>query len=114
MTINMILGIAVIIALAAMCVILVCLYLKDKTKDEIRVDVYKLILKAEKEFLYGQNKQKFEYVVQLARSFLPAPLQAIISAPVLQSLFEKLIQEIFYEIKDVMDDGKINGSSKEA
>ncbi len=113
MTINMILSIAIMIALVAACVVLVCLYLKDKTKDEIRTDVYQLILKAEEEFLYGQNTQKFDYVVQLARSLLPVPLQAIITAPILQTLFKKLIQEIFDEIKDVMDDGKRNRSVKE-
>lgn len=113
MTINTIIGIAAIVALLAICIVLACLYLKDKTKDEIRIDVYKLILKAEESFLYGQNTQKFDYVVQLARSLLPAPVQVIITVPVLQTIFKKLIQEIFDEIKDVMDDGKRNCSVKE-
>lgn len=113
MTINTIIGIAAIIALLAGCVVLVCLYIKHRTKEEIRTDVYKLILEAEKAFLYGQNTQKFEHVVQLARSLLPTPVQAIITAPVLQAIFRKLIQEIFDEIKDVMDDGKRNDSVKE-
>lgn len=112
MTINTILSIAVMVALVAACVILTCLYFKDKTKDEIRTDVYQLILQAEHQFFYGQNTQKFDYVVQLARSLLPAPVQVIVTAPLLEALFRKIIQELFNEIKDVMDDGKRNGSSK--
>lgn len=112
MTINMILSIAIMIALIAACVILTCLYLKDKTKDEIRTDVYQLILKAEEKFLYGQNTQKFEYVVQLARSLLPVTVQAIVTAPLLETIFKKIIQELFNEIKDVMDDGIRNKSVK--
>lgn len=112
MTINTIIGIAVIVALLAICIVLACLYFKDKTKDEIRTDVYKLICEAEDEFLYGQNTQKFDYVVQLARSLLPAPVQLIVTAPLLETIFKKLIQELFNEIKDVMDDGIRNKSVK--
>ena len=110
MTINTILSIAVVIALVIACVILTCLYFKDKTKDEIRKDVYQLILKAEHQFIYGCNKQKFDYVVQLARSLLPMSVQAIITVPFLETIFRKIIQELFNEIKDVMDDGKRNKS----
>lgn len=110
MTINMILSIAIMIALIAACVILTCLYFKDKTKDEIRTDVYQFILQAEHQFFYGQNTQKFDYVVQLARSLLPLPVQAIVTAPFLESIFRKIIQELFNEIKDVMDDGIRNKS----
>lgn len=113
MTINTIIGIAVFFILFALCVVLVCLYLKNKTKDEIREDVYDLIFKAEDAFLYGQNTQKFEHVVQLARSLLPARVQAIITLPILQTIFKKLIQALFDEIKGVMDRKKRNGSVKE-
>lgn len=113
MVIETVIGIAAVVMLLALSVVVVGLYLKGKTKDDIRKDVYQLILEAEDEFLYGQNTQKFEHVVQLARSLLPAPVQTIITAPMLQALFKKLIQELFDEIKDVMDDGKRNGSVKE-
>lgn len=113
MVIETVIGIAAVVMLLALSVVVVGLYLKGKTKDDIRKDVYQLILEAEDEFLYGQNTQKFEHVVQLARSLLPAPVQIIITAPMLQALFKKLIQELFDEIKDVMDDGKRNGSVKE-
>ncbi|MBP3676796.1 MAG: hypothetical protein J6I97_00470 [Agathobacter sp.] len=113
MTINTIIGIAAIVALLAICIVLACLYLRGKTKDEIRADVYDLCQKAEKRFKSGQGAQKFAYVVQLARSLLPKRVQAFVTVPVLQALFEKLIQELFDEIKDYLDDGKVNGSVKE-
>ena len=113
MTINTIIGIAAIVALFAICIVLTCLYLRGKTKDESRADVYELCQKAEKRFESGQGAQKFTYVVQLARSLLPKSVQAFVTVPILQALFEKLIQELFDEIKDYLDDGKVNGSVKE-
>ena len=113
MTINTIIGIAVFVILFALCIVLACLYLKNKTKDEIRTDVYKLILEAEDAFLYGQNTQKFEHVVQLARSLLPAKVQAFVTVPILMTFFKKIIQALFDEIKEVMDRQKRNDSAKE-
>ena len=110
MTINTIIGIAAIVALLAMTIVLACLYLKGKTKDDIRKDVYELFRKAERKFEHGENVQKFTYVVQLARSLLPAWVQAFVTVPVLEELFKKLIQELFDEIGDWLDDGKVNGS----
>lgn len=113
MTINTIIGIAVFVILFALCVVLAYLYLKNKTKDEIRADVYELCQKAEQIYKHGENKQKFTYVVQLARSLLPKSIQAFVTVPMLETLFENLIQELFEEIKDYLDDGKVNGSVKE-
>lgn len=51
-------------------------YIRDKTIDEIRVDVYHLFLKAEHEFKKsGSGKQKMKYVVSQARKLLPSWLQ---------------------------------------
>lgn len=113
MTIDTIIGIAVFVILFALCVVLTCLYLKNKTKDEIRTDVYNLILEAEDAFLYGQNTQKFEHVVQLARSLLPAKVQAFVTVPVLMAVFKRIIQSLFNEIKEVMDRQKRKESVKE-
>jgi len=113
MAIETIIGIAAVVMLLALSVVMIGLYLKGKTKDDIRKDVYEFCQKAEYKFKHGENKQKFTYVVQLARSLLPAPVQVIITVPLLETLFEKLIQELFEEIKDYLDDGKRNGSVKE-
>ena len=113
MTIETMIGIAVIVALLASCMVLGFLYLKDKTKEEIRTDVYKLFLEAEHRFEHGENIQKFEYVVQLARSLLPTWAQVIITEPFLEAVFRKIIQKWFEEVKDLLDDGKRNSSFRE-
>lgn len=113
MTIETIIGIAIIAAMTASCIALFCLYLKDKTKEEIRGDVYKLFLEAEHKFEQGENIRKFEYVVGLARTLLPTWAQVIITESFLESVFRKIIQKWFEEVKDLLDDGKRNGSSKE-
>ncbi len=84
-------------------------YLKDKTLEQIRGDVYQLVLKAEHMYQESSTgKQKMKWVVSQARKLLPGWLQAIITDEVLQ----KVIQVWFDEIKDLLDDGKVNGSQK--
>lgn len=84
-------------------------YLKDKTLEQIRGDVYQLVLKAEHMYQESSTgKQKMKWVVSQARKLLPGWLQAIITDEVLQ----KIVQVWFDEIKDLLDDGKVNGSQK--
>lgn len=85
-------------------------YLKMKGLDGIRKDVYKLFLKAE--HMYTQNgsgKQKMKWVISQARGLLPKWLQVIMSEDALL----KIIDVWFCGVKDLLDDGKINGSQKE-
>lgn len=82
-------------------------YFKNRTLEQVREDVYQLILKAEHTYKESSSgKQKMKWVVQQARKLLPGWLQAVISDTALQ----KLIQVWFNEIKDLLDDGKVNGS----
>lgn len=82
-------------------------YLKEKTLDQIRGDVYQLVLKAEHLWREsGEGKQKMKWVVQQARKLLPDWLYAVTS----DEMLEKIIQVWFDEIKDLLDDGKVNGS----
>lgn len=84
-------------------------YLKGRTLEQIRGDVYQLVLKAE--HMYRESaagKQKMKWVVQQARKLLPGWLQAAIS----EEALEKIIQVWFDEVKDLLDDGKVNGSQK--
>ena len=84
-------------------------YLKNRTLDEIRGDVYQLVLKAEHTYrLSSSGKQKMKWVVSQARKLLPGWMQLIISEEMLQ----KIIQVWFDEVKDLLDDGKMNGSQK--
>lgn len=84
-------------------------YLKNRTLDEIRGDVYQLVLRAEHTYrVSSSGKQKMKWVVSQARKLLPGWLQIIISEEMLQ----KIIQVWFDEVKDLLDDGKMNGSQK--
>lgn len=84
-------------------------YLRDRTIEQIRGDVYQLVLKAEHTYKESSSgKQKMKWVVSQARKLLPGWMQVIVTDEVLQ----KIIQVWFDEIKDLLDDGKVNGSQK--
>lgn len=84
-------------------------YLKNRTLDEIRGDVYQLVLRAEHTYrVSSSGKQKMKWVVSQARKLLPGWIQIIIS----EEMLEKIIQVWFDEVKDLLDDGKMNGSQK--
>lgn len=76
--------------------------------EKIRTTVYKGFIYAEHEFQYGDNTQKFEYVVQLARSAIPIPFKLFIT----ESNLRKVVQLWFDICKDLLDDGKLNGTSR--
>lgn len=104
----------IIIVLAIMAVIGACVctyvYLRDRSLDDIRADVYKLFLKAEHTYLEtGAGKQKMEYVVSQARRLLPSWVQMFIT----DEMLEIVIQKWFDAVKDLLDDGKLNGSAEE-
>lgn len=85
------------------------LYVRDKTLEDIRTDVYQLFLMAEHMYLSGEGKQKMDYVIQSARALLPPVAQFFIT----EELLRKVIQLWFDSVKDLLDDGKYNGSAKE-
>lgn len=100
---------AIIVTILAVAGFAVCIYvyLRDKSLEAIRNDVYSLFLKAEHRYLEtGAGKQKLKYVVQKARSLLPGWLQFFIS----DELLMKVIDGWFQAVKDLLDDGKVNGS----
>ena len=81
----------VVFALLAFSVVaMTVLYLREKTLEEIRADVYQLFLNAEhiyKESAQGQQKMK--WVIQQARGLLPEWAKAIISEEMLMMAREK-------------------------
>lgn len=102
--------IIIAIVVAASIIYMGYSYLIDHTVDQIRVDAYQLILKAEHMYQKSSTgKQKMKWVVSQARKLLPGWLQVIVTDEVLQ----KIIQVWFDEIKDLLDDGKVNGSQKQ-
>lgn len=99
--------IMVIVILVVTVIAMTAVYLKDKSLDQIRADVYQLILKAEHKYEESaQGKQKMKWVVSQARRLLPGWMQAIISEETLMSI----IQAWFDGVKDLLDDGKMNNS----
>ena len=86
-------------------------YAKYKGLDGIRENVYQLILKAEHIYKEsGSGQQKLKWVVQQARGLLPEWLQVIIT----EDALIKIIDAWFCGVKDLLDDGKVNGSQKGA
>ena len=77
--------------------------------NKIRGYVYKLFVRAEHEFIYGANKEKFEYVICFAREAIPSPFDLFIT----ESLLRKVVQAWFNLCKDLLDDGKINGTGEQ-
>lgn len=104
-TITCILCIMAVIGIAT----IVYFYLKESTLDEIRVDVYQLILEAEHMYKEtGQGKQKFKWVVSQARLLLPKWIMFFIT----EETLEQIIEIWFQGVKDLLDDGKYNKSAE--
>lgn len=101
--------ILVIAVLLIVTIVIAVQYLKQKGFDGIRADVYQLILKAEHMYNEsGQGKQKLKYVVSQARGLLPKWLQVFVT----EEAMMKVIDKWFEGVKDLLDDGRVNGSQK--
>lgn len=84
-------------------------YIRNRSLQEIRTDVYKLFLQAEHLFTETESgKQKMEWVLRKARGLLPGLLQDLIS----EEFLYEVIQTWFDAVKDLLDDGKVNGSTE--
>ena len=102
----------VLIAVAAVLLLITLFvgyqYLEMKGLEGIRAEVYQLILKAEHMYeASGTGKQKLKWVVQQARGLLPKWLGWLLTEDVLMEIIDKWFQGV----KDLLDDGKVNGSS---
>ncbi len=107
MQIPMLVIVLLVALVFAISVGLLCSYFKDKRLDDIRADVYQLFLKAEHMYkMSGAGQQKMKWVVSKARMLLPGWIQAFVS----EYALERIIEMWFREIKDLLDDGKVNGS----
>lgn len=101
--------IVALIIVALTIIMMAVAYFKGRSLEEIRNDVYQLILKAEHMYEEsGAGKQKMKWVVSQARKLLPNWAQALISEDALMNI----IQAWFDGIKDLLDDGKMNYSEK--
>lgn len=112
--IDFIISNATTIALAAagvvVAVILIVKYIQNIGLESIRERVYKAFLEAEHEFQHGDNTAKFEYVINIAKTAIPVPFNLFIT----ETLLRKIVQTWFDLVKDLLDDGKFNGTSMAA
>lgn len=110
MTINTILIIALIVVTLIILGTGIYFYVRDKTLEDIRADVYQLFLKAEHNPEFSESgKQKMKWVFSRARMLLPTWLQVFIT----DAFLEKVIEGWFRAVKDLLDDGKMNKSNEE-
>lgn len=101
--------VAVIVILVVITLVIAYQYAKMKGLDGIRMDVYQLILKAEHVYNEsGQGMQKMKWVVNQARGLLPKWMRSIVT----EEMLIRVIEEWFKGVKDLLDDGKVNGSQK--
>lgn len=106
---NPIVALAFIIAVVIAAVVVVVKALQTIGLEKVRATVYKGFVEAEHAFKHGDNTEKFEYVIQLARSHIPLPFSLVIT----EDLLRKVVQLWFDLCKDLLDDGKLNNTSKE-
>ena len=99
----------VLIIVALTIIMMAVSYFKGRSLEEIRNDVYQLILKAEHMYEEsGSGKQKMKWVVSQARKLLPKWAQALISEDTLMNIIQAWVDGV----KDLLDDGKMNHSEK--
>ena len=77
--------------------------------EKVRDYVYKLFVEAEHEFKHGENEEKFNYVILYAKSAIPTPFNLFIT----ENTVRKVVQLWFNLCKDLLDDGKLNGTGKD-
>ena len=102
----------VTIVLIVIALVIICagiyFYVRDKTLDEIRADVYQKFLEAEHDERLTTGKKRMAWVLIQARGFLPNWAQVFIT----DAFLNKVVQKWFDAVKDLLDDGKINHSGK--
>lgn len=76
--------------------------------EKVRKTVYQAFIEAENRFKHGDNNAKFEYVVNVAKKSIPAPFNLFIT----ETLIRDVIQLWFDLCKDILDDGRMNGTGK--
>ena len=82
---------------------------EGKSMDELRLMCYQLILEAEHAYKAGKmGPLKMNYVIDKLYQKMPGFLRGLVSREALGHL----CQVWFDEVKDLLDDGKTNGSIK--
>lgn len=77
--------------------------------EKVRKTVYRAFVDAENNFKHGDNRAKFEYVIDIAKKSIPAPFNLFIT----ENNLRKVIQLWFTLCKDLLDDGRVNGTGND-
>ena len=91
-----------VIILIGVLVAITSIVLTIKFSDKFRNMAYRLFIYAEDNIVSGE---KMDYVVAQIYDLLPTPLRIL---P--ESFYKKVLQKLFDEIHDMLDDGKRNKS----
>jgi len=81
-------------------------YGKNAALEELRKNLYKLMLLAQKKFGNDAGQMKFDWVVTKVYEAFPTSIKIFIDREDLL----RFVQKTYNELTDFMDDGKINGS----
>lgn len=104
---NPIVATIFILVVVAFVIFLLVKLIQKVGLEKVRKVVYDGFVKAEHEFLQGENEDKFNFVVDLAKKSIPLPFSLFIT----DKLLRQIIQLWFELCKDLLDDGKLNGTS---
>ena len=97
-----------IISIAIIVAIIFLVYLLLKVNEKIRTKAYEFFLKAEHEFINGEGEIKMDYVVSNVYVYLPTFVRIFMT----EENLKVLLQKMFDEVKDLLDDGKFNNSTE--
>lgn len=109
LTQNQIAAIIFVAFVVAAAIVLLVKIMQTVGMEKVRKCVYKAFIYAEKEFKHGQNQEKFNYVVRVAKDTVPMPFSLFIT----ETFLRNVIQTWFDLCKDLLDDGRLNGSKQE-
>lgn len=108
MSMETIVTIVVIVVAVAILGLGIYFYVRTKTLDEIRADVYQLFLKAEHNPEFAEvPRERMVWVLKQIRMMLPGWTHLFIT----DAFLEKVVEGWFRAVKDLLDDGKLNKSA---
>lgn len=102
--------VSIAVVIGVVLVVAVINRMRSVTLEEMRVYAYKLFVRAEKKFKEpGSGEKKMEWVVEMVKASIPVAMKPFFS----DEFIRRVIQLWFDLVKDLLDDGKLNGSKEE-
>ena len=89
---------SIIVLVVAIIIMLACLYYQIK-KNGLKGTAIELIVYAEQVIGSGKGEEKMNYVIDKFIAYLPMPFRLLLT----REMVRNFIQEVFDEIKDVLE-----------